>query len=241
MSGKLYGIGVGPGDPELITLKSLRILRSSDVIFYIKSEQKESFARSIVAQYLNNNQLEIPIVMPMRSDQKYGQIIYDEACKTIKTHLDLEQNIVFLCEGDPFFYGSFMYIYQRLKGYCDIETVPGISSIMASASVSGRWLASRNDVFSTIPATLPDQIIKAQLETASSVAIIKLGRHYERVKLLLKKMDLEASSTLIENVTLENQVCVALKDAPNTAPYFSLILVYTRNSEHLNFQAQHIE
>ena len=114
MSGKLYGIGVGPGDPELLTLKAHRILRECPVVAYPAPDDGDSFARSIVSEFISDNQTEIPIVIPMRVERFPAAQIYDEKSAEIACHLRQGEDVVVLCEGDPFFYGSFMYLFERV-------------------------------------------------------------------------------------------------------------------------------
>ena len=181
MSGTLYGIGVGPGDPELLTLKAHRILRNAKVVAYPAPDSGESFARSIVAEYLSADQKEIPIVIPMRVERFPAQTIYDDAAKEISAYLDSGEDVVVLCEGDPFFYGSFMYLFERLTAEYSVEVVPGISSLMASAAALQRPLAARNDVLTILPGPLDDAQILAGFERSDAIAIIKVGRHFQRL------------------------------------------------------------
>jgi len=225
--GTLYGIGVGPGDPELLTLKAHRILTSCPVIAYPAPDTGDSFARSIVAGYLSGKQSEIPIVIPMRVERFPAKDIYDQACEEIAGHLDRGEDVCVLCEGDPFFYGSFMYVFERLSPNYTTEIVPGISSLMASAAALQRPLAARNDVLTIIPGPLPDEEMLARLEAADAVAIIKVGRHFSRIAALIERAGLSANAGYLERVSLENQKVLPLAEVGfDKAPYFSIILIY---------------
>ncbi len=227
MTGTLYGIGVGPGDPELLTLKAHRILTSAKVVAYPAPDDGTSFARSIVAGFLTQMQVEIPIVIPMRVERFPAQTIYDASAREIAGHLERGDDVVVLCEGDPFFYGSFMYLFERLSGKYPVEIVPGISSLMASAAALQRPLAARNDVLTVIPGPLPDDRMLAQLQAADAVAIIKVGRHFARIRALIDKAGLTANAGYLERVTLENQKVMPLSEVGEAkAPYFSIILIY---------------
>lgn len=132
-----------------------------------------------------------------------------------------------LCEGDPFFYGSFMYLYERLADKFPCEVIPGVSSVMAGAAALGRPLAARNDRFAVVPAPLDDEEITAQIKASDAVAIIKIGRHFERLVALLDKLDLIEQARYLEYISLEKQRIMPLKDAQvSKAPYFSMILIY---------------
>jgi precorrin-2/cobalt-factor-2 C20-methyltransferase len=227
MSGTLYGIGVGPGDPELITLKAHRILTAAKVVAYPAPDTGESFARSIVASYLTPEQTEFPIVIPMRSERFPAQSIYDRAAGEIARYLDDGTDVVVLCEGDPFFYGSFMYLFERLAGHFPVEVVPGISSVMAAGAAVGRPLAARNELLSVIPGPMETEEMRRQLEAADAAAIIKVGRHFPRIRDLIDEMGLTSASAYVERVTLGNQRLLPLAEVKDeSAPYFSLILIY---------------
>ena len=228
MKGTFYGLGVGPGDPELLTLKAHRILTEAAVVAYPAPDDGASFARSIVARYLREDQEEIAIVVPMRVDRFPAKAVYDQASERIRAQLDQGRDVAVLCEGDPFFYGSFMYLYERLAGDYPCQVVPGISSMMAAATTLGRPLAARNDVLTVVPAPLGDDAIRDVLATASALTIIKVGRHLGRVRRLLGEAGWLERAYLLERVTLEDAERLrALSDcAEESAPYFSIILAY---------------
>lgn len=225
--GKLYGIGVGPGDPELLTMKAHRILCAAPVVAYPAPDTGSSFARSIVASFLRPGQIEIPIIIPMRSERFPAKAIYDQAASQIAAHLNDGRDVAVLCEGDPFFYGSFMYLYERLAERHLVEVVPGVSSLAASAAALGRPLAARNDVLSVVPGPLPDAAIAAALAGSDAIALIKVGRHLPRVRSLVLQAGLIASAGYLERVGLANQRMMPLVEADfGEAPYFSIILIY---------------
>jgi len=227
MTGRLYGIGVGPGDPELITLRALRILKAASVVAYPAPDDGPSFARSIVSAHMKPEQVEIPIVIPMRAERFPARAVYDAAATEIAGHLDSGRDVCVLCEGDPFFYGSFMYLFERLAGGYGTEIVPGVSSLVASAAALKRPLAARNDMLSVVPGPLPDAAIRAALEAADAIAIIKVGRHLARLKALIGAAGLMAQAGYLERVGLPSQRILPLAEmAEDAAPYFSMILIY---------------
>ena len=227
MSGTLYGIGVGPGDPELITLKAHRILQSCPVIAYPAPDDGDSFARSIVAEYLSPEQKEIPIIIPMRVERFPAANVYDGKAKEIAIHLKAGKDVVVLCEGDPFFYGSFMYLFERLSSNFKCEIVPGVSSLMASAAALQRPLAARNDVLTIIPAPLPDEVLLERFNSGDAIAIIKIGRHFVRVRKLIEEAGLLNRAGYLERVSLDTQKVMPLTEVgEDKAPYFSMILIY---------------
>ncbi|MEF2550782.1 precorrin-2 C(20)-methyltransferase [Aurantimonas sp. A2-1-M11] len=224
--GTLYGLGVGPGDPELLTLKALRILRAAPVIAYPAPDHGTSFARSIVAGHLTGEQEEIAIVVPMRTERFPAAAIYDQAASRIGDRLTAGQDVAVVCEGDPFFYGSFMYLFERLSGRFPVEIVPGISSVMAATAASQRPLAARNDVLTVIPGPLDDAALRERIEACDAFAIMKLGRHFGRVKALLNTMKLTQACAYCERVTLPEERIMPLAETTGDAPYFSMIIGY---------------
>ncbi|WP_205756177.1 precorrin-2 C(20)-methyltransferase [Labrenzia sp. 011] len=227
MSGTLYGIGLGPGDPELMTLKAHRLISNARVVAYPAPDSGESFARSIAAGALPPGVREIPIVVPMRTDRFPAQEIYDGAARQIAAVLDTGQDVVTLCEGDPFFYGSFMYLFERLSGRFPVEVVPGVTSLTACAAQLRRPLTARNDVMTVIPGPLPNAEIRTRIEQAQAVVIMKVGRHLPRLKMLLTEMDLIDKAGYVERASLPEQKVRRLIDLDTqTAPYFSMILIY---------------
>lgn len=224
--GTLYGLGLGPGDPELVTLKAHRILRRAPVIAYPAAEGAQSLARRIAAPHLPGGQEEIAIAIAMSTDRAPGRAAYDAAAPRIAAHLAAGRDVAVLCEGDPFFYGSFLYLFARLTHRFPAEVVPGVSSVMAAAAALGRPLGARHDTVAVLPATLPDEALRAGIEGSTSVAILKLGRHFARVKALLRDMGLESRALYAERVSLPGQRLLALAETGDTAPYFALLLVY---------------
>jgi precorrin-2/cobalt-factor-2 C20-methyltransferase len=223
--GRLYGLGVGPGDPELLTLRALRLLREVPVVAYPAPEPGNSFARSIVAAWIEARQREIAIRFPMRPGPPPAAI-YETAAATLAVELDRGNDVALLCQGDPFFYGSFVHVFARLTGRYRIEIVPGVSSLTACAAAAAVPLVSREKTLTVIPATLDEADMAGRLAKADSVAIVKLGRHLAKVRRVLDQLGLLQSALYIERATLPSQRVVPLACVkPGEAPYFSMALV----------------
>ena len=231
MTGILYGVGLGPGDPELATLKAYRLLSAARVVAYpapITGEgvASPSLARSIAADFLAEDVEEIPIPLPMRADQAGpAAAAYDEAAGVIAEKLASGLDVAALCEGDPLFYGSFIHLLERLGARFEVEVIPGVTSVSAAAAALRRPLAKRDDVFAVIPATLADAAIAARLAEAEAATILKLGRHLPRLRALLTRLGLERRCLYAERVGQAGERLLPLSEAPATAPYFSLLQI----------------
>jgi precorrin-2/cobalt-factor-2 C20-methyltransferase len=221
----LYGIGVGPGDPELVTLKALRLLQSVPVVAYPAPETGASFARGIVAQWLDRGQREIAIRFPMRPGPA-PKAIYDEGAARLSAVLDAGDDIAFLCQGDPLFYGSFAGIYARFAPRYPVTVVPGVSSLTACAAAAGLPLAQRDAAISVIPATLAEEALTRKLAESDMAAVIKIGRHFAKLHRVLDRLGLLDAAVYVERATLPNQRTARLSDIdPGTVPYFAMALI----------------
>ena len=229
-TGTLVGIGVGPGDPDLITVKGLRTLKAAPVLAYPAPERGESLARAIVAPHLEcATKTEIAIRMPMVAARFPAREVYDRAARTIGAHLDAGRDVACLCEGDPFFYGSFSFLFQRMVERYRVQVIPGVSSLTACAASLGAPLATRNDTLSVIPATLGADELRARLAAVDAAAVIKVGRHLAKVRAVLASLGLAGRAHYIEHATMKSERRLPLVAASGVqAPYFSMVLVHRR-------------
>src|SRR5512134_3775175 len=195
--GTLYGLGIGPGDPELITLKAKDILARVPVIAYPAPEGAESLVRRIAAPHVPPGRLEIAIATPMTADRFPAQEVYDRFALLLEEHLAAGRDVAVLCEGDPFLYGSFMYVYERLAARYRTIVVPGVSSLAAVAAVAGRPLCERNEALVVLPAPLAEAELEASLRTADAAAIMKVGRHLGKVRRVLRRLGREADAVYV--------------------------------------------
>lgn len=226
MSGTLYGVGVGPGDPELMTVKAWRLVSTAKVIAYLAANGGDSTARAIAAPFFADDVEELAIDMPMRPERELGQQAYDHAAALIAARLDAGNDVVMLCEGDPFFYGSFMYVFERLAARYQTVVVPGVTSITACAAALASPLCARDDVLKILPATMDETALGRELASAQSAAIIKVGRHFGKVKRALTAHHLLDRAMAVTHATRQDQTIEAVsKISGDALPYFTTIIV----------------
>lgn len=225
MSGTLYGIGLGPGDPELMTLKADRLIRGARVVAYPALVAGESFARGIAASAIPEDAREIRIEVPMTPERAPAQAAYDRASTEIAEALSAGEDVVCLCEGDPFFYGSFMYLHARLADRFPVEVVPGVTSMTACAALAARPLVARNERLTVLPGPLPGAELTARLAECETAVIMKVGRHLAKIRQVLETVGLARNAVYLERATLPAEKALPLAEAPDPAPYFSMILV----------------
>ena len=227
--GMLYGVGTGPGDPELVTRKAWRLIEQAGVIAYPSAEGGDSFARSIVSEAISPDAIEIEMPVPMVSGRAPAQAIYDEGAAAIRTHLEAGRDVVVLCEGDPLFYGSFMYLLARLRDDFETQIIPGVTSMTACAAAHNHALVARADVLTVLPGTLDDAALTARIHETDAVVIMKIGRHLGRLRDLLTRLGLADQALYVSHASLPHEKALPLSKAPDKAPYFSMILLYKGN------------
>ncbi len=231
--GRLFGVGVGPGDPELLTIKARRVIEAADVIAYPNARHGRSVARRIAAPYLRRDVLEVALTYPVTtevSDHPGGYEaalveFYDTAAAQLTEHLDAGRDVAVLCEGDPFFYGSYMYLHERLAARYETEVAPGVTSFSAAAAAAGTPLAKRDDVLTVLPGTLAPDVLAARLRTTDAAVVIKLGRTFEGVRGAAERAGVAGRAVYVERASSDAERVAALRDVEGKVPYMSLLLV----------------
>jgi len=225
MTGTLFGIGLGPGDPGLITRRAAKLIGMARVIAYPALAGEESFARGIATDLIPEGVREITINIPMTVARTPAQAAYDRGAAEIAKALSAGDDVACLCEGDPFLYGSFMYLHARLADRFRVEVVPGVTSLTACAAVAGMPLAARSGQLTVLPGTLPADELAHRMHDADFVAFLKVGRNLPKLRILMERLGLLERAIYVERATLAEEHVCPLSDAPDTAPYFSMILV----------------
>ncbi|MGW5680674.1 precorrin-2 C(20)-methyltransferase [Nonomuraea sp. NPDC003754] len=234
MAGRLFGVGLGPGDPELVTVKAARLIGEADVIAYHSARHGRSIARSIALPYMREGQVEELLKYPLTTEttdhpggyQGALEDFYAECAQRLAAHLDAGRVVVVLCEGDPLFYGSYMHMHKRLAHRYETEVVPGVTSVAGAAAVLGRPLVEHEETLTVLPGTLPADVITEKLKSADSVAVLKLGRTFEKVRDALAEAGRLDEAWYVERATTASQRIEPLKDVdPASVPYFSLAML----------------
>jgi precorrin-2 C20-methyltransferase / precorrin-3B C17-methyltransferase len=231
-TGTLTGVGVGPGDPELLTVRATRLIAAADVIAYHCARHGNSIARAAAEPYLRAGQREEILQYPVTTEaggQEYRDLLaefYAEATARLAAHLEAGRDVVVLCEGDPAFYGSYQHLHTRLSGRFPARVVPGISSVSAAAAAVGVPLVQHDEVLTVLPGTLPDDQLRAALAGADAVAVLKLGRTFGKVRAALDEAGLLSRARYVERAGTAGERVVPLAGVdPDAVPYMSLALV----------------
>ena len=233
-SGTLYGVGLGPGDPELTTIKAARLVRDADVVAYHSARHGRSIARRIAEPHLSGTAIEEALVYPVTTESTdhpggyQGAIdeFYTEAAERLATHLRAGRDVVLLAEGDPLFYGSYMHMHKRLAGRFRTEVVPGVTSISAAAAALGQPLVERDEVLTVLPGTLGADELTRRLADTDSAAIMKLGRTFGTVRAALDASGRLDRARYVERATMDGQRTGDVSGVdPESVPYFAIALV----------------
>ena len=234
MPGRLWGVGLGPGDPELVTVKAARLIGAAEVIAYHSARHGRSNARRIAAPYLRGDQIEEQLVYPITvetTDHPGGyrgalDEFYVSAAARLAAHLDAGRDVVVLAEGDPFFYGSYMHLHERLAHRYQTEVVAGVTSISAAAAALGRPLVERDEVLTVLPGTLPVEQLTRRLADTDAAAVVKLGRRFATVREAASAAGVLDHLHYAERVGTDAQRLAVLSSVdPESVPYFSLALM----------------
>jgi precorrin-2/cobalt-factor-2 C20-methyltransferase len=231
---RLIGVGVGPGDPELMTLKALRALREADVVAHFAKVGNASRARAIAENHLRPGVMELALGYPVTTEipkdtPAYCSEIaafYDTCAGTIAAHLDANRAVAVLCEGDPLFYGSYMHLHVRLSLRYPTEVIAGVTGMSGCWSTVGAPIAQGDDVFTVLPGTLPEEELERRLADADAAVVMKLGRNLPKVRRALAGSGRLGRALYVERGTMKDAVVMRLADkADDCAPYFAIVLV----------------
>jgi len=233
-NGQLYGIGLGPGDPELLTVKAVRLLQAAPVVAYFAKSGRRGNARTIADRWISEHCEEVQLLYPITTeipfeDPAYVARIagfYEDSAKAIASHLERGSDVALLCEGDPFFYGSFMHIYVRLRARFAVTVVPGVTGMSGCWTTAGAPITWGDDVLTVLPGTLPEAILTERLTGSDAAVVMKLGRNFLKVRNAILAAGLMERAIYVERGTMTREIVMPLRDKINSeAPYFAMVLV----------------
>lgn len=239
-TGRLYGVGLGPGDPSLMTVRAVEVIRSADVIAYHCARHGRSIARSIAAAHIRPEQIEERLMYPITTETTdhpggyRGALddFYAESAELLAAHLDAGRTVAVLAEGDPLFYGSYMHMHKRLADRYPAEVIPGVTSVSAAAARIGRPLVEGEEVLTILPGTLPEEELAARLAAADAAAVMKLGRTFPAVRRALGTAGRLADAHYVERATMDAERLEMLADVdPESVPYFAVAVLPSRVDE----------
>jgi precorrin-2 C20-methyltransferase/precorrin-3B C17-methyltransferase len=232
--GVLYGVGLGPGDPELVTVKAARIIGSADVVAYHSARHGRSIARRIAEPYLRAGQIEEHLVYPVTTETTehpggYAGAMddfYRQSAERIGTHLDAGRDVALLAEGDPLFYSSYMHMHTRLTERFNAVIIPGVTSVSAASAAIATPLVTGDEVLSVLPGTMPVRELARRLADADAAVVLKLGRSYPQVREALSIAGRLDEAFYVERASTDAQrVLPAGEVDADGVPYFSLAIL----------------
>ena len=234
ISGRLIGVGLGPGDPELVTIKAVRALAAAPAVAWFHKRGRRGHARTIADALMPAGCEELPLAYPVTTEipvhhEGYAAALapfYEEATAILAARLEAGRDVALLCEGDPLFFGSFMHLYVRLRGRFLTRVIPGISGMSGCWSAAGLPMSWGDDVLTVLPGTMPFEALRDRLAAADAAVIMKIGTHFAKVRAAVEAAGLMAEAVYVERGTMAGELVTPLRDkAGAAAPYFSIVLL----------------
>ncbi|WFB11015.1 precorrin-2 C(20)-methyltransferase [Streptomyces sp. LX-29] len=236
-TGRLYGVGLGPGDPSLMTVRAVQVIAEADVVAYHSARHGRSIARSIAAEHIRPDHVEEALVYPVTTETTdhpggyRGALdeFYEEAAARLAAHLDAGRTVAVISEGDPLFYGSYQHMHKRLADRYPTEVIPGVTSVSAAAARLGTPLVEADEVLTILPGTLPEEELTARLASTDAAVVMKLGRTFPTVRRAMERSGRLAEARYVERATMSGERTGALAETdPESVPYFSVAVLPSR-------------
>jgi precorrin-2/cobalt-factor-2 C20-methyltransferase len=233
-AGTLVAVGLGPGDPELITLKALRALQSARAVAYFAKAGNRSNALAIAAAHLRSDVPQLPLLYPVTTELDHKSDAYrraicdffDQSAATLARELDRGVTVAVICEGDPLFYGSYMHLHERLARHYRTEVVAGVTGMSGCWSSVGAPIAQGDDVFTVLPGTLAEEELARRIRDTDAAVIMKVGRNLPKVRRALARTGRLDRALYVERGTMNGAKAMRLADkSDDVAPYFAIVLV----------------
>jgi precorrin-2/cobalt-factor-2 C20-methyltransferase len=235
--GRLVGVGVGPGDPDLLTLKAVQALQSADVVAHFAKAGSASHARTIATRFIRKDLTELALLYPITTekpvaDPGYQSVIqgfFDEAASAVAAHLEAGRTVAVLSEGDPLFFGSYMHLHVRLMKRFPTEVIPGVTGMSGCWSAAGLPIVQGDDVLTVLPGTLDEAELTRRFRQNDPTVVMKVGRNLAKLRRALIAADRLAHAIYVERGTMANEKLMPLiQKHDDSAPYFAILLVAGR-------------
>lgn len=232
--GTIYGVGLGPGAPDLLSVRADRLVRSARHVAYFRKAGHIGRARRIVEGMLRDDVVELPMAYPVTTeiafdDPQYRALLsafYTDCCARLQTLAQSGEDVVVLCEGDPFFYGSFMHLYVRLRGVVPVEVVPGITGMSGAWAATGAPITWGDDTLTVLVATLPEEVLTRRIREADALVVMKVGRNLPKLRRAIAAAGREHEAWLVEYATMAEERVSRLTEVERATPYFSIVLIH---------------
>ncbi len=233
-AGILTGVGLGPGDPELVTVKAARLIGEAKIVAYFGKRGKTSHARVIAARYLSDGCEELPLIYPVTTEipfarQEYVDALagfYEESAQRLAEILASGRDVALLCEGDPLLYGSFMHLFTRLEGRFRVEICAGLSGMSGCFAAARQPMTWGDDILTVLPATLDEDTLAQKLATTDAAVVMKLGGNFPKLRRAMARAGVSDRAIYVERGTMADQKIMPFGEkSDDLAPYFSMALV----------------
>ncbi len=235
MTGTIYGVGLGPGDQELMSVKSDRLIRNAKHIAFFRKAGRKGQARQIVEGMIPDQAIEFAMEYPVTTeipltDPRYNEMLssfYAEVTAHLIALVEAGEDVVVLCEGDPFFYGSFMHIYTRVKDHVPVEVIPAITGMSGAWTATGAPITWGDDVLTVLMGTHAEDKLVQHIQDTDALVIMKIGTNFDKVVRALKAGGKYEDAYLVQFATMAKQsVCKLSEMTEKVTPYFSIIIVH---------------
>lgn len=236
MTGCVYGVGLGPGDPDLMSVKAHRLVTSARHVAFFRKTGRAGQARTLAGALVPETAIEFPMEYPVTteipvSDPRYNQTLsafYAKCTEHLRALAEAGEDVIVLCEGDPFFYGSFMHLHDRLKAHVPVEVVPAITGMSAAWTATGAPITWGDDVLTVLMGTLAEDELSQKMASADALVVMKIGRNYAKIVSALRAAGKFDKAWLVEYAAMPNQTVRRIAEVPEgyKAPYFSIVIVH---------------
>ncbi|HBP40447.1 MAG: precorrin-2 C(20)-methyltransferase [Vreelandella alkaliphila] len=232
--GTIYGVGLGPGSQDLMSVRADRLIRGASHVAYFRKQGRSGHARTIVEGLIAPGATELPMEYPVTTeipfdDPRYNELLsafYERSVAQLIEMAEAGCDVVVLCEGDPFFYGSFMHLYTRLLNRVPVSVVPGITGMSAAWTATAQPITWGDDIMTVLMATLPEETLAERIAQTDALVVMKIGRNLAKLRRALTHAGREGEAWLIEYAAMTQQRVLPLSEVGESVPYFSIVLIH---------------